>query len=108
MTELPETTRTEPDADGIFTENSWKYNEKKQLVKIIRRYKRETTIVRTPKCVLERRNFVKFGDAVLTQTGITIRSKDPVYMELVNQGYTDTPSPKFNNPETEIWVPKSR
>ena len=84
MERLPETTRTEPDENGIFTEISWKYNEKNQLVKVTKIIKRTTTTRRVKKAVLERKKWAKFGAAVDGSYEATTRiSEDEVFIEPV-------------------------
>ena len=110
MERLPETTRTEPDENGIFTEISWKYNEKNQLVKVTKIIKRTTTTRRVKKAVLERKKWAKFGAAVDGSYEATTRiSEDEVFIEPVGNSIINVSN--FKPPKkktTEKWVPKSR
>lgn len=81
---LPPTTESEPDKEGIITVTSFKFNERKEKIKVITRVKRYTRRKRISKKALERRrNWVKFGAATDVEENlkITFPSYDAILME---------------------------
>ena len=79
--ELPSTIETGPDDNNIFTRTEFKFNEKNEIVKVIKKIKRYTVYSRHYKSVTYRKdNWVKFGLAK-GDNNVTFLSDELVFME---------------------------
>jgi hypothetical protein len=106
---LPETTQTELDENGHFTEVSWHYNDKGNRVKVTRVFKRVTTITKVKKSVLERRKWAQFGMAVgVPMEATTSISQDDVFLEPTESSGLVDIKPVIKSEPLGKWVPKTR
>ena len=92
--QLPPSTCTGPDENGIKIYIDYKFNDKNQLVKVTRRVKVITITRLVKKGVIERRKWGHFGQAKNTKPGeidnsVTIYSTDDVFIEPPGKKHED-------------------
>ena len=78
---LPASTESEIDENGIKTITSWKWGPNHERVKVIRRVKMERVEKPILKRVLDRAHLVPFGLPSSGNDGVTLQSVDDIYME---------------------------
>lgn len=91
---LPPSTCTGPDENGIKIYIDYKFNDKKQLVKVTRRVKVITRTRLVKKAIVQRKKWGHFGQAKNTKSGeidnsVTIYSTEDVFIEPPNKKHED-------------------
>ena len=77
-----------PDSEGVTTFVSWKYNDKKERVKVVKKVKKVVEQKKTSIHVLERRKMAKFGGAVHSNPEhdrTTMESTEVIKLEVIKR-----------------------
>ncbi|KAF0749048.1 hypothetical protein AaE_007155 [Aphanomyces astaci] len=80
---LPQRTETEPDANGVRTIVSWKFDDDKNKVKVTTKIQKVQTVHKISKRVTERKSWGKFGEGLNVEgnTNVTYSSNETVFMD---------------------------
>ncbi|ETV91819.1 hypothetical protein H310_13649 [Aphanomyces invadans] len=79
---LPQRTESEPDANGVRTIVSWKFDDDKNKVKVTTKIQKVQTVHKISKRVIERKSWAKFGEgAEEGNTNVTYLSNETVGMD---------------------------
>ncbi|KAF0714063.1 Aste57867_4077 [Aphanomyces stellatus] len=80
---LPQRTETEPDANGVRTIVSWKFDDNHNKVKVTTKIQKVQVVDKMSKRVIERKSWPKFGEALSEEsnTNVTYTANETVSME---------------------------